>query len=207
VFNGHRVVHAHERGDAAEVLAIFEPAIGAREGPQHWVQAMVARARLAVGREAEARALFASLAREDFSDVPRNLRWTGTMVEFAVLCAELGDASRAKSLLALLEPVEHQHGAMPMAICYGGPVRYALARLCETLGRLDDAISLYEEALAAAGALGARPMQARIALHEGLCLAPRDRRRAKALLEESARLAEELGMTSVTANARAALGG
>ncbi|MEX2204618.1 MAG: AAA family ATPase [Myxococcota bacterium] len=206
VLNGHRVLLAHERGDAAEVLAIFEPAIGARDGPQHWVQAMAARARLAAGREAEARALYESLAREDFADIPRNLRWTGTLVEFAVLCAELGDASRAKALLGLLEPVEHQHGVMPMAICYGGPVRYAIARLCETLGRRDDATALYEDALAAASALGARPMQARIALRLGVCLGARDRRRAKPQLEQSARLAGELGMAAVAASAREALG-
>jgi tetratricopeptide (TPR) repeat protein len=205
VYNAHRIVLAHERGDAAEVLAVFEPALGASEGPQHWVQAVVARARLTLGREAEARALLASLAREDFRDIARNLRWTGTLVELAVLCAELDDASRAKSLLSLLEPVELQHGVFPMAICYGGPVRYALARLCETVGRRDDAIALFEEALASAGALGARPMQARIALQFGLCLATRDRRRAKPLLEESAGLAAELGMAAVAANARAAL--
>lgn len=206
VFNGHRVLLARERGDAAAVLAIFEPAIGATVGPQHWVQAMVARARLALGREDEARALFASLARERFADIPRNLRWTGTLVELAVLCAELGDGACAKSLQDLLTPVEHQHGVMPMAICYGGPVRYALARLCETLGRGDDAAALYEDARAAASALGARPMQARVALQLGLRLAARDRRRAMLLLEESARLASELGMAGVAANARAALG-
>jgi len=207
VLNGHRVLLAHERGDAAEVLAIFEPAIGAREGPQHWVQAMVARARFAAGREDDARSLFDTLAREDFRDIPRNLRWTGTLVELAVLCSELGDAARAKPLQDLLTPVEHQHGVMPMAICYGGPVRYALARLCDTLGRSDDAAALYEDARAAAGGIGARPMQARIALQLALCVAARDRRRAKLLLEESARLATELGMTAVAANARAALGG
>jgi tetratricopeptide (TPR) repeat protein len=205
VYNGHRVVLAHERGDAEEMLEIFERAIGAREGPQHWVQAMVARARLALGREAEARTLFESLARDGFADISRNLRWTGTIVELAVLCAELDDAKRAQSLQKLLEQVEHQHGVMPMAICYGGPVRYALARLSETLGRREDAVALYEDALAAAGALGARPMQARIALQLGQCLSPRDRRRAKPLLEESAGLATELGMAAVAAHARATL--
>jgi hypothetical protein len=96
---------------------------------------------------------------------------------------------------------------MPMAICYGGPVRHALARLCETVGRREDAVALYEDALEAASALGARPMQARIALRLGLCLGARDRRRAKGLFEQSARLASELGMAGVAANAREALGG
>jgi len=206
VWNAHQMLLAHERGDAEQVLAVFESSFGARERPQEWVQATAARAKLALGREAEARVLFASLAREDFRDIPRNLRWTGKLVEFAVLCAELGDPARAKSLHDLLAPVEHQHGVMPIAICYGGPVRYALARLCETLGRREDAVALYEDAHAAAGALGARPMQARIALQLGLCLATRERRRAKPLFEESARLASELGMAAVAANARAALG-
>jgi len=203
VLNGHRALLAHARGDAAEVLEIFEPALGAREGPQHWVQAMVSGARFALGREKEARAQFDALAREDFADVPRNLRWTATLAEIALLCAELGDAARAKSLREMLTPMEHQHAVMPIAICYGGPVTYALARLCETLGRRDDALALYEEARVSAAAVGARPIQARIALQFGLALGSRDRSRAKVLLEESARLAIELGMTAVAENARA----
>ncbi len=197
VHSGHQVMLAHERGDAAEVLALLERGLSAREGPLHWVQAMVARARLAAGREADARALFESLARADFADVPRNLRWTATMVELAVLCAELGDAARARALCELLAPIEHHHSVLPMAICYGGPARWALARLAETLGHGDDAVALYGEALEAARAVGARPMQARIALHFGRCLSARDPRRAKPLLEEGARLAAELGMAGL----------
>ena len=206
VQNGHRALLAHERGDDDGLLAILEPAVGAREGPGHWVLARIGRSRLAAGREADARATFDALARADFADVPRNLRWTATMVELAVLCAELDDAARARTLHDLLAPVENQHAVLPMAICYGGPVRFALARLCETLGRRDEAETLYEEAAAGAAAVGARPMQARIALHHGLCLALRDRRGAKARLEESARIAEQLGMKAVLSSARAALG-
>jgi hypothetical protein len=197
VYGGHRVMLAHERGDAAEVLAILEPALGAREGPTHWVQVMVGRARLAAGRESDARAMFESLARVDFADVPRNLRWTATLVELAVLCAELGDALRAPLLRDLLAPIEHHHSVLPMAICYGGPARWALARLAETLGQADDAAALVAEALDAARAVGARPMQARIALHFGRFVATREPRRAKLLLEEGARLAAELGMAGL----------
>jgi DNA-binding winged helix-turn-helix (wHTH) protein len=206
VFNGHRVMIAYERGDYTEVLAILEPALGASEGPQHWVQAVIARARLALGRVDQARVLYEGLARDGFTDIPRNLRWTGTLVTVALLCAELDDAARAKSLEGLLAPVEHQHGVLPMAILYGGPVRYALARLSETSGRSDDSAALYEEALEAAREVGARPMQARIALQLGASISARDRRRARPLLDESARLAEELGMADVAAKAREALG-
>jgi tetratricopeptide (TPR) repeat protein len=84
-------------------------------------------------------------------------------------------------------------------------VRFALARLCETLGRREDALALYEEARAAADALGARPAKARILLQHGLCLSARDRRRAQAVLEESLQLATELGMAAVAAATRRAL--
>jgi tetratricopeptide (TPR) repeat protein len=205
VLNGHRALLARERGDDAEALAILEPALGAREGPQHWVQAFVARERLAVGRHADALALFEALARANFADVPRNLRWTATQVELALLCAELGDAVRARTLLALLTPVEEQHGVLPMAILYGGPVRFALARLNETLDRRDDALALYDEALIGARSVNARPTEARVAYHHALCLGPRDRARARRLLGESARIARELGMVSLAAAASAAL--
>ncbi|MFI5316511.1 MAG: ATP-binding protein [Myxococcota bacterium] len=205
VLGAHHALLAFERGDFAQLLAIFEPALGARQGPQHWVQARVARARLALGREAEARVLFESLARAGFADVPRNLRWTATLVELGVLCAELDDAARAKALYELLAPIEHQHAVMPIAVCYGGPARFALARLCETLGRSDDAVALFEEARASVSLLGARPMEARSALGLGLCLAAQGARRAKSALAESARLAAELGMSHVAAEAKRAL--
>ena len=156
------------------------------EGPAHWVQAMVARARLAAGREADARALFESLARVDFADVPRNLRWTATLVELAVLCAELGDALRAPLLRELLAPIEHQHACCPWrsatADRRAGRWRASPRRSARPTTR----IALYAEALDAARAVGARPMQARIALHFGRFVAAREPRRAKLLLEEGA---------------------
>ena len=197
VFAGQRAMLARERGDAAEVLAAFEPGVGARVGPFHWIRALVARARLALGRVDDARSLFDELAAEDFADVPRNLRWTGTFVELAHLCAELDDAARAKSLRAWLAPVEHQHGAFPVAVFYGGPVRFALARLAETLGERDDALGLYAESLEDSRALGARPTEARIGARFGRALEPREPKRARALLAEAERTAQELGLAGL----------
>jgi len=205
VRGGQNALLAYERGDFAALLAFFEPVLGALEGPQHWVQARVARARVAVGRADEARAQLDSLAAADFADVPRNLRWTATLVELAGLCADLDDVARAKPLHDLLAPVEQQHAVMPIVVFYGGPVRFALARLCGTLGRRDDALALAQEARATALRLGARPTLARVDLFLGQLGALRDRRRAKAALEASARLAGELGMAAVAAAARSSL--
>jgi hypothetical protein len=169
------------------------------------VQAFCARALVAVGREAEARAFFEDLAGAGFESIPRNIRWHGTLVEVAHLCAELGDAERARPLVELLAPVERHHGVLPMPICYGGPVSRCLARLHELLGRAGEAEELYGEALDACRALGARPMQARILAELGTLLVRRDRSRGRERLAEAERLADELGLADVASRARAAL--
>jgi hypothetical protein len=203
--NGHRASLSRVTGTPAELLVALEPALRAREGPAHWVQAVVAQGRLAAGRADDARALFEALAVHDFADVPRNLRWSSTLVEIATLCADLGDAARARPLFSLLSGYASHHAVLPMAILYGGPASLALARLAERLGRPEDAAPLYDDALAACEQLGARPAWAGAALHAGALHARREPRRAAGLLAESARVAAELGLGAIEGDARARL--
>jgi DNA-binding winged helix-turn-helix (wHTH) protein len=163
--NGHRALLARERGDAASVLAALAPALRAREGPGQWVEAVVARAELACGRAREARARFESLAARGFVDVPRNLRWIATLIELAHLCAELEDDARAGALVALLSPYAGHHGILPLAICYGGPASWPLARLAALRGMRHEARALYADAAAACEAIGAETTRLAIA-HE-----------------------------------------
>jgi hypothetical protein len=137
----------------------------ARQGPTHWVKAVVARGELEAGRSQDARARFDNLAARGFADVPRNLRWTATLVEIAHLCAELEAEESAAALHALLAPYADHHAVLPMAICYGGPVSYALARLAELRGRRGEARELYRAALAACQQIGAESTRARVARH------------------------------------------
>ena len=75
-------------------------------GAVQWAQAFVGRALFAAGRtRGSGRAPRAPQPRRASAVVPRNIRWTGTVVEVANLCADLGDAERAAELAALLEPV------------------------------------------------------------------------------------------------------
>jgi hypothetical protein len=106
------------------------------------------------------------------------VRWTKNVVEIAGLACDLGDAERARTLLALLEPVEHLHAVLPVPICYGGPVTWALARLHETLGDSALADELYGEALAAAESLGAIPTRDRVARDRAALRARTGRARA-----------------------------
>ena len=160
--NAHRALLARERGDTEALLAVLAPALRAREGPTYWVQAVVARAELAGGRPRDAHARWSTLAARDFADVPRNLRWTATLVELAHLCAELGDGDRAGALAELLAPYAERHAVLPLAVCYGGPVSYALARLAELRGERQAARELHDEARAACAQVGAEAMLARI---------------------------------------------
>jgi DNA-binding winged helix-turn-helix (wHTH) protein len=203
--NAHRALLARERGDGEDLLAVLAPALRAREGPRQWVKAVVARTHAALGNPREARALFEELAAQDFADIPRNLRWTATLSEIAQLCADLDDAARAETLREMLSPYADRHAVMPLAILYGGPLRFSLARLAETLGRADEAAEHYAAALAACEAVHADPMRARVALQAGRFWRGREKRRGLALIEESARAAAALGMTALAAEAGSAL--
>jgi len=166
-YNAHRALLARARGQSEAVLEALASALRARQGPTHWVQAVVARAELEAGRPKDARARFDDLAARAFADVPRNLRWTATLVEIAHLCADLEAGERGGALEALLAPHAHHHGVMPLAICYGGPVSYALARLAELRGARREARELYDEALVACAQVGAETMRARVERHAG----------------------------------------
>jgi len=205
--DAHRVGLARERGDHAEVVRLFERAVDAERGAIHYARAVVGRSLAALGRTGEARAHFERLAAQDFARIPRNLRWTNTLVEAAHLCAELADEERAALLAELLAPLEHHHGVLAVPVCYGGPLAFARARLLACLGQGAEARELLEEAADAAGALGARPTRARVALELGSLLARRGALpAARPWLEEALRLATELGLPEVEAAAGRQLG-
>jgi tetratricopeptide (TPR) repeat protein len=205
-FTAHRAELHGLRGEHEALLAALEPALGARQGPTDWVKIRVARTRAALGRPDEARALYDEVMAGGLERIPRNLRWIATLVELAHACADLGDAQGAAPILDALAPFEHHHGVLPMVICYGGPAAWALARLHETLGHGDDALGLYDEALAAARALGARPTEAQVRLAQAGLLRRRGKRaEARAQLAAAAALAAELGLRGVEQAARAAL--
>lgn len=202
-FNAHLSHLRALQGDAEGVLGLLEPTLGARQGPTAWVCTLVARARFAIGRSEEARSLYEAVLEKGPDAIPRNLRWLATQIEIAHCCADLLDAERAGALIELLAPFENDHGVMPMVICHGGPVSWALARLHELRGRADDAGDLYREALLASGSLGARPSEASIRVAYGRFLRRRRQRSdAQEQFSAAAAVAAELGMTALEHAAR-----
>lgn len=208
-FSGQMCILDRELGRDAAIVERLAGRTRTPVGASTWSDAVLGRATRAVGDEAGAREIFdgiASQARDPKAFV-RNIRWNGTLVELSMLAVELGAAESARPLLELLSTARDQHGVLPIPIAYGGPFSRCMAGLSSLLGLADDAIGLYEESLASAEALGARPTVARI----GLDLAPLLARagdvvRAGTLARESLALAEELGMARVAERGRAVLG-
>jgi DNA-binding winged helix-turn-helix (wHTH) protein len=162
-FAVHSALLARARGEHGALIDRLVPALRSGDGPIHWLKAVVARAEIAEGRALDAAARFRELAARGFRDVPRNLRWTASIVECAHLCADLEDTAHAAELEALLAQHADLHAVMPIAICYGGPVRYALARLAALRGAREEARAHHRVALDACEQLGAAAMQAEVA--------------------------------------------
>jgi DNA-binding winged helix-turn-helix (wHTH) protein/tetratricopeptide (TPR) repeat protein len=187
----------HEQGRHEEVLEIFPPRRPVRIGPRQWVGAVIGRTLAALGRADEARLYYEDLMAAGPETIPRNIRWHGVMAELAHLCADLGDADGAESILALLEPVAEQHGVRPLAIHYVGPFTHPLARLHQQIGELRKAERLFERALESVDALGAKPARRRILVdYAELLVATGDAARAGELRAEAAALARSFESAS-----------
>jgi tetratricopeptide (TPR) repeat protein len=182
------------RGEYDAIDDLFRPGTRIAAGSSHWPRTIYARNQFMSGHTDRALELWEDLARFEFSDLARGIRWISTMVEIAHLCADLEDTRRAEMLIPMLSAVDSLHGVLPMTIIYGGPASYGLARLHEIMGDADAAIECYEAALEAAIGLGARPVQASIQRDMARPIARRgDRPRAAALEDEAETLARRIG--------------
>jgi hypothetical protein len=114
------------------------------------------------------------------------------------------------ALAAMTERGEARHRTTTVSFSWGvfgmtweGPVAQWMGALTATLGRYAEAVSLLEDALAAAVALGARPLAARVTSDLAAALRgrnqPGDAARAQALASTAAAAAAELGMTHLGA--------
>ena len=206
-FGGQICLLDRDRGREETVIEQLGASIGdSRLGATHWAAAVVARSALARGDRKRASALLESLATPSFGEIPRTIRWNGTMLEVAMLAAELESAEHARDLIDLLKTAPDQHGLLPMVIDYSGPLSRALAALSGVLGNADEAIAFYEDALESASALGARPVVARTQLEAAPLIARSgDTGRAAELLNDCMALADEIGMPSVASDAAKAL--
>jgi DNA-binding winged helix-turn-helix (wHTH) protein/tetratricopeptide (TPR) repeat protein len=153
-----------------------------------------------LGQPEDSRRHFEEIAANGFDGIPRDEAWLMTLALAAEACAYLEDSQRAQILYKLLLPyadliVCHQHMRL-----YLWPVEHVLARLAEARGRYNSAETHYEAALDSSRRLGARPYLARTQYEYARMLLRREGsssdqlKRARELLAQAQRTAEELGL-------------
>jgi len=205
-FSGQMCILDRELGRDARIVERMDGRLGGPLGATHWSLAVLGRALAALGERARAREILDRLGEAAFAEIARNIRWQAVIAETSLLAVELEAAEHARPLLAQLRSARHQHGALPIPIAYAGPFTACMAGLHATLGLVDDALALYEEALASAAALGARPAAVRIQLARAkLELRAGRTREAREHLGLAASEAEALGMEPFARAARDAL--
>jgi hypothetical protein len=149
-----------------------------------------------LGREAEARREFERMAANDFRDLPRYNAWLLTMAFLALVCRELGDSDRARTVHDLLLPFAKRN-VVTAHSDFDGPVTRYLGVLAATFRDWDAAKEYFEAAEAQAAALNAQPFIAHLRLDEARMLAvreePGDVARARELVADAASIFAALG--------------
>jgi tetratricopeptide (TPR) repeat protein len=189
---------AHELEPAIRAFVDAYPQIPGWRVALAWIRAQA-------GDRADAARLFADLAIEKFSGVPRDATWLTAMTILAEICALLGEEPSAAVLSELLAPYQDRCAVVTFGFAWLGSVAHYLGLLAATQGKLDVAASLFEQAIQVNRRAGARPWLARTQYNYARMLLTRgtaaDREPGASLLAEARRTAEELGMRNIPGEA------
>jgi tetratricopeptide (TPR) repeat protein len=160
-------------------------------------------------RPAEATAEFERLASRNFTDIPRDALWMGTMTFLADVCVFLGDKLRAAVLYDHLSPFDGRNVVIGYEVVHYGPLSRYLGALATTLERWDDSIRYFEDALATNARMEAWTWLAHTQFQYADMLLVRgrsiDRERAFALLDSALATTHRLGMRALEQKASALL--
>jgi tetratricopeptide (TPR) repeat protein len=161
------------------------------------------------GKLDEARAEFEIVAANEFADMPSDTTWSLTLAMLARTAAKLGDGARAKTLYDMFAP----YGARavvtgPAIACLGSAARY-LGMLAAAVGRTNEAVRHFEEAVEQNTRMGAQPYLAHTYHEFGELLAGFDdsaaRARADVLLRRAAEMYRSIGMPTYLERVEASL--
>ncbi|MCH8994985.1 MAG: AAA family ATPase [Chloroflexi bacterium] len=113
------------------------------------------------GRDADARELLDSFSEDDLQQIPRDWTFVIAICILIWVARQLADKDRARVLYELLLPYRNQHVVVGDAVLYFGSAVYNLGLAAATMGDLDEAETLFKEAIEAEGRCRARPYLAR----------------------------------------------
>jgi hypothetical protein len=171
----------------------------ARRFPGHLYEATMARILAVLGRASEAAALLERLLPQTLA--ASGPRWLGAVTDLSAVAADVGGQAAAARLYEALLPYRGRLVIWGGANAVNGPACYYLGLLAARLGRPDDTVAHFADAVELAGRIGARPALARSLVELGEALTRRggdgDARRAADLLRRGRDLAGELGLTTL----------
>jgi tetratricopeptide (TPR) repeat protein len=190
-----------EQGRMGELEPAVRQMVAEHPGRPAWRTAL-ANLLCEEGRLSEAREEFERLAAHEFEDVPKDLDWMIAMTLLSDVCADLGDAARARLLYARLEPYADVNVVVGLAAACLGSAASFLGKLAATMGRLDLAAGHFEHALAANTRLKAPACLARTQVDYARALAAGPLAlgtdpRCDELLDAASGTAAELGLGAV----------
>jgi DNA-binding CsgD family transcriptional regulator/tetratricopeptide (TPR) repeat protein len=195
-----------ERGMLAQLAPVVRVlAGGVRDGP--WRPGLVALL-AELGMEQEARRELALLL-DDGLEPFRSSLWSASLAYLTDASSALGDTAVAALVYPELAPLGGGNVTVGHGVaCYGAADRY-LGMLASTLEDDEAAVAHFEAALELDRRQGADTWLAHTTFEYGRHLRARDRdaRRAGALLDEAAALAQRIGMPGLLARVRAVAGG
>lgn len=142
-----------EQGRAGEIIEAAREQVRLFPRQPTW-RAALGRILHADGQLAEARQVIAPLVASRFEDVPQDRGWLATHALAADVLAAAGDEAGAALLEERLRPFAKLTAVLGSAIYYG-PVAHSLGILAVALGRYDEAIACFDEALRAEQSAGA----------------------------------------------------
>lgn len=150
-----------------------------------------------LGRLDEAREMLASVAADGFAALPFDVNWPSAIGECAEACILLGEARFAAPLYELIVPFEGRPLTAGRAICTYGSCSRHLGGLAALIGRPDDAVAHYEDAIRRDQADGLRPwvVRSRRGLARTLHAAGQSER-ARAVAATATADARALGLTA-----------
>jgi tetratricopeptide (TPR) repeat protein len=187
-----------DRGQHAEVIPVAERTLPAAF-PDHGERSWLANAYHDVGRTDDAHRIFERYAAANWAAVPQAWSRALALRHLAELCARFGDADRAASLRALLEPWSGQLLIHGWATSLEGAADRALGQLETVLGDFATAQDEFEAALAIERGFGATALVARTLYWYARLLRAQGsasaRTEADRLLDEALETTERLGMT------------
>jgi eukaryotic-like serine/threonine-protein kinase len=204
IFGGQMVALRREQQRLDEVVGALEGFVTQFPGVAVW-QSTLAYAYAELDRRIEAHAQLELLARNSFTDLPRDGFWMSSMAMLSEVVAFLGDADRAQDLYERLMPFADRCVVISGVLCQGAASR-SLGLLATTMARYDEAETHLAAAVELNSRLGAvlwvvhaQYNQATLWLHRAHAL---DRERALSLLDEVLITAAHLGLAALASRAR-----